>query len=97
MADFNSTTDCLETIAKLLLRCLALGVLVLFGWFGAYLLMPTIIHQQGAWFGLTEHEIGLIHYCGMAFFKLHVLVLFAIPYIAIRLVLSQRKAVGRGQ
>jgi hypothetical protein len=48
------------------------------------------MYAQGKWFGLTPHEIDVIHYCGMAFVKMCVLVFFLFPYIAIRLVLRKQ-------
>ena len=91
MTDSNCTTDCLEIAAKVLLRCAGLGFLFLLIWFGAYSLLPGTIHQQGAMFGLTEHDVGVIHYSGMAMLKISVFVLFLFPYVAIRLVLRKRR------
>lgn len=83
----------LETVANILLWCMGLGFLLLLLWFGAYLLLPGVIYQQhGQLFDLTPHEINLIHYGGMAFVKLCVLLFFAFPYLAIRIVLRKSKA-----
>lgn len=50
-----------------------------------------LIHNlHGKMFRLTEHELDLIHYCGMAFVKLCVFLFFLFPYIAIRMVLRKR-------
>lgn len=45
-------------------------------------------------FGLTKHELDLIHYCGMGLLKLFVFLFFLFPCIAIRMVL--RKIISKG-
>ncbi|MCY2989099.1 MAG: hypothetical protein NTY19_14685 [Planctomycetota bacterium] len=45
---------------------------------------------HGKMFGLAAHELDLIHYCGMAFVKLSVILFFLFPWAAIRLVLRKR-------
>jgi hypothetical protein len=92
MADSPDINDLLEAAAKVLLRCFVLGVLLLLLWFGAYLLAGDVIYTlHGKMFGLTKHELDLIHYCGMAFVKGCVILFFLFPWVAIRLVLSKRK------
>ena len=41
-------------------------------------------------FGLSLNELSLIHYSGMAFVKLSVILFFLFPWLAIRLVLRKR-------
>jgi hypothetical protein len=89
MREPQETIELLEAAAKVLLRCTVLGFLLVLIWVAAYLFAPDMIHLQGAWFGLTAHELGVIHYCGIAFVKGCVLLFFLIPYLAIRLVLSK--------
>jgi hypothetical protein len=57
-----------------------------------YMTGPGMMYSQGKWFGLTTHEVDLIHYCGIAFTKICVLLFFFFPYIAIRLVLRRNKS-----
>ena len=87
MTDSKNTNEMLDLVSKVLLRSTVMGFLLIFIWFALYMLAPGLIYSQGKWFGLLPHEIDLIHYCGMAFVKLCVLVFFFFPYIAIRLVL----------
>jgi hypothetical protein len=82
--------EVLETIAQVLLRCTVLGFGLLLLWFGAYLLIGDLIYQlHGNMFGLSQHELDVIHYCGMGLVKLFVFVFFLFPWIAIKLVLSK--------
>ena len=79
-----------DTAAKVLLRCVVLGFLLLLVWLGAFFLAGDVIYGiHGKLFGLTPHELDLIHYCGIALLKCCVLLFFLFPYIAIRLVLRQ--------
>ena len=64
----------------MLWNCLLLGFLLLLLWAGLFLGAPGLIYSQGQWFGLSPHELNLIHYCGLGITKLLVLILFAIPY-----------------
>jgi hypothetical protein len=89
MVEPKQTRDVLEVIAQILLRSTVLGFLLILFWFGLYMLVPGPMYGQAKWFGLTPHEIDLIHYCGMAFVKMCVLIFFLFPYISIRLVLRK--------
>jgi hypothetical protein len=52
---------------------------------------PNQVHLHGSMFGLSRHDLSLIHYTGMAFVKLCVF-LFFFPWLAVRLVLGKAKA-----
>jgi hypothetical protein len=90
----QQTTELLDAIARVLLRCTIFGFLLVLVWFAAYLLGGEMIRAQGAWFHLTPHELDLIHYCGIASVKMCVLLFFLFPYIAIRLVLKKAHKLG---
>lgn len=88
MSDVN---DLLDALARILIRCFVLGFLLLLIWVVFFMLASDVIHNlHGKMFGLSEHELDLIHYCGMAFVKLCVFLFFLFPYIAIRMVLRKR-------
>ena len=83
----DQTKDSLNTIASILLCCWICGFLVLFIWLGVTQLMPEMIYKlHGPMFGLSNHELDVIFYCGMGLLKLCVLTFFFIPWIAIKLV-----------
>jgi Family of unknown function (DUF6868) len=80
-----------DTLAKILLRCFVLGYVLLLLWAVVYLFAGVLIYGiADKLFGLTRHEADLINYCGMALVKCAVILLFLIPYIAIRWTLRQR-------
>ena len=93
MAESNQVHELLEALAKVLLRCFVLGFVLLLIWFGAYLLAGDLIFRiNGPLFGLSQHEMDLMHFYGIVFVKCCVLLFFLMPYIAIRLVLRKTKA-----
>jgi hypothetical protein len=83
------TRDILDAIGGVLLRSAVLGFLLILFWFVLYMLAPGPMYAQAEWFGLSPHELDVIHYCGMAFVKMCVLVFLLFPYVALRLVLRR--------
>jgi hypothetical protein len=84
--------DTLNTVAAILLRCFILSLVLLLLWFIFFLLAGDLaywIHSK--WFDLTRHDFDLINYYGMALVKAMNVILFLIPYIAIRLVLRGKR------
>ncbi len=88
MAESEKTIEQLEILAKILLRCTVFGFVLLLFWFGIYMSLGDLVYDlHGQMFGLSQHELNLIHYCGMGFVKLSVFVFFLFPWLAIKLVL----------
>ena len=86
----DSTRETLVLLNRILLRCWILGFAVLFIWLGAILLMGNVIHDlHRPMFGLTNHELDVIFYCGLGLWKLAVLACFFIPWLSIKLVLKK--------
>ena len=86
----ESTKELFETLAKVLLRCWVFGFVLLLIWFGLY--VGNVYHGlHGEMFGLSHHELDVMHYGGMALFKLLVFVFFLFPWLAIKLVLSKER------
>ena len=88
MAESKTTIELLELLAGILLRCTVFGFVLMLLWFGIYMFLGDLVYDLHGWmFGLSEHELNLIHYCGMGLVKLFVFVFFLFPWLAIRLVL----------
>jgi hypothetical protein len=84
----DQTKGTLSTIASILFRRWICGFLLLSIWLSVTQLMPEMIYKlHGPMFGLSNHELDVIFYCGMGLLKLCGLTLFLIPWIAIKLVL----------
>ena len=85
----ESTREWLDSVSKVLIRCLAFCVGLLVIWLAAILFMRDMIHTvHGGMFGLLDHELDLILYCGMGLLKLLAITFFLIPWLAIRHVLK---------
>ena len=91
MNDQISHQECLETIARLLIRCFLGGVIFLLIWFVAFVLGGNwmyLVHTR--WFSITQEHFALVHYAGMAATKILVTVGFLIPYLCLRIVLRKK-------
>ncbi len=86
----DSNRDFFDMLAKVLLRCWIFGFVLLFIWFGV-LLSGAVYKLHGPLMDLSNDELDVIHYCGMAFLKLIVLVFFFFPWLSIKLVLRREK------
>ena len=88
----EATREVFDTLARVLLRCWIFGFVLLMMWFGFYMLLGDVIYGlHGGMFGLSKHELDVIHYCGMGLVKLFVLTFFLFPWLAITLVLRNEK------
>jgi hypothetical protein len=84
----SNTTELLDAVARVLIRCAIFGYLLLILWFGIYELAPN--NLRIGFGGLTPHEIDVITYSGVGLTKLFTWLIFILPYIAIRLVIGWR-------
>jgi hypothetical protein len=82
------TLEYLEILAKVLFRCAMLGVVLLLSWLAIWMLLgPAIWAWQASLFNLPADVLQLVVYCAMGLFKLLIIILFFIPWAAIRFVL----------
>ncbi len=94
----EQTRDFLNVIASILLRCWIFGFLLLFTWLGVTQVMAEFISKlHGPMFGLSNHELDVIFYCGMGMLKLCVLTVFLIPWLAIKLVLKAQVSIDAAE
>jgi hypothetical protein len=60
---------------------------VLLVWFLFFILARDFMHRlHGRWFQLSRQQFDIIHYSGMGIFKLGIILLNLVPYIALRIV-----------
>jgi hypothetical protein len=84
--------DLLDAIAKVLLRCVVIGILILLLTFAMVLVAGDAVHSiHSKWFDVTRHEFDVIVYCSLALGKTCVALFFLVPWLSIRLVLRKRK------
>lgn len=88
MPEPTRTRELLDALARVLLRCWLFGFMLLLAWLAVFMFAGERAHElHRSLFGLTQHELNVISYCGVALAKLLVLLLFFFPWLAIRLVL----------
>src|SRR5437870_4024888 len=98
MSDPQKTDDLLDALAMVFLRCFLFGALLLVIWAGCFLLAGELIYRiNGPLFGISQHEMNLMHFYGIVFVKCNVLLFFLFPYLAIRLVRRKRQIIRLSQ
>ncbi len=77
----------IETLRDAFLWCAVINYGVLLMWFLFFILAPDFIYRlHGRWFQLSRQQFDIIHYAGMGIFKLGIVLLNLVPYIALRIV-----------
>ena len=93
MPESDTVTEQLEVVSRILLGAFLLGMGLLVVWFAALMLFGDFVHAvHGAFFKIGRSQFDAIHYAGMAFTKIVLVVGFFFPYLAIRWVLRKRRA-----
>jgi hypothetical protein len=73
-------------LSDFLLWCTILNYLVLLLWFVAFSLAHDwMLKLHGRWFHLTAAQFDALHYGGMAVYKIGILLLNLVPYIALHI------------
>lgn len=78
----------IEIIREVLAWCAVINYALLLLWF----LMFSLVHDwlygfHGKWFTLSVGQFDVIHYAGMAFFKLCIFLFYLTPYLVLRIFL----------
>ena len=77
----------LEMIRDVLAWCSVINIGLLVIWFLFFMLAHDFMHRfHGKWFKLSEESFDAIHYGGIGFFKIVILVFNIVPYLALRIV-----------
>lgn len=77
----------LEVLQAVLGWSAVINFAVLLLWFVLFAAMPGWVHRlHGRWFGITRERFDTLHYCGMAAYKLAIIVFNLAPYLALRIV-----------
>jgi hypothetical protein len=92
MQESSNFINDLEILSRILIRCFIIGIVLMTCWFVFFIFGSDSGYAMHArLFQISRHEYDLLNYYGMAFIKGCNILLFLIPYIAIRMVLGQRK------
>ncbi len=93
MPEPTRNSEFFDTLGRVLLWCWVIGFALLYVSLGVILLAGDLAYRmQAEMFDLSKHELNLVLYSSIVAIKLLVLVLFFIPWLAIRLALKGRKA-----
>ena len=77
----------LEAIRAALGWCAVINFALLLWWFGWLALAHDLVYRvHTRWFRVSEERFDAIHYAAMAAFKLSIVVLNVVPYLALRIV-----------
>jgi hypothetical protein len=72
--------------APVLGRCFLISTVALLFWLGMIVLAHDWIYEfHTQWFDLTPNQFDVIHYSGMAFFKILLITCFGIPWLALKM------------
>ncbi len=78
----------LETLSDLFLWCTLIDFGLLLWWFGWLALAPDwVFRLHSRWFPLSRETFYAVHYAGMALFKIGIILLNLVPYLALRIVI----------
>jgi len=98
MSRSNDIDEVLQVTSQVLVRCLAIGIIMLLFWWGALSLTGDLayrIHSRVV-LPVSREQFVLIHYTGILLAKAVVFLLFFSPYAAVRLVISKRRKQSSG-
>jgi hypothetical protein len=77
----------IKTIRHVLLWCTIINYGILLVWFFVFMLAHDWLYQfHGRWFHLSVEQFDMLHYAGMSVYKLGILLLNLVPYIALHIV-----------
>ncbi len=80
-------TMTLVTIRSALLWCAVIDYGLLLVWFALYVLPHAWLYRLwGRWFRLSPEQFDALNFAGMMLFKMSILLLALVPYIALLLV-----------
>jgi len=74
-------------IKNILLWCAGLNYVILLIWFGVFIFAHDWMYRlHGRWFKLSVETFDAIHYAGLSVYKIGILLLILVPWIALCLV-----------
>ena len=76
----------IEMIRKAFLWCTLINYGILLVWFLFFILAHQWMYFfHGRWFHLSVEQFDMLHYTGMSIFKIGILLLNLVPYIALQI------------
>ena len=76
----------IETMRRALLWCAVINYGILLVWFLFFILAHDWMYQlHGRWFHLSVEQFDMLHYAGTSIFKIGIILLNLVPYIALHI------------
>jgi uncharacterized protein DUF6868 len=76
----------MDMLRKALLWCTLINYGILLVWFLFFMLGHDWMYQfHGTWFHLSVEQFDMLHYAGMSIFKIGIILLNLVPYIALQI------------
>ena len=77
----------IEILRKALLWCAIINYAILLLWFLFFVLAHDWIYLlHGRWFRFSVDQFDMLHYAGMSIYKLGIILLNVVPFIALQIV-----------
>ena len=77
-------------VRRALLWCAVINYGILLVWFLFFMLAHDWMYQfHGRWFHLSVEQFDMLHYAGMSIFKIGIILLNLVPYIALSYLSSE--------
>ena len=77
----------IDTTRRVLFWCTVINYGILLLWFLFFMLAhDAMYHLHGMWFHLSVEQFDMLHYAGMSVYKLGIILLNLVPYIALHIV-----------
>ncbi len=76
----------IDSVRKFLLWCTVINYAIILIWFLFFILAHDWMYLlHSAWFHLSVEQFDMLHYGGMAVFKIGIILFNLVPYIALRI------------
>jgi hypothetical protein len=73
-------------IRQILLWCVGINYAILVVWFGAFIVAHDGLYRlHSHWFSMSKETFDMLHYAGMALFKIAIMVFNLVPLLALYL------------
>ena len=78
-----------EALRDMLAWCTVVDYVILLIWFFFFIFAHDFLHRiHSKWFNISREQFDVIHYAGMALFKIGILLFNLTPYLALRIFVS---------
>ncbi len=75
-------------IANFLAWCTVFNYILLTVWFAVFITSQDWIYRiHCQWFDLSKQHFEVIHYCGLALYKMLIFMFNLVPYLAMRIII----------